>query len=148
MPLAIRRATSDDLEVVAALFDQYRQFYRAATDLDAARRFLRERLATGDSVVQLAFNGAEALGFTQLYPSFSSLSMARILILNDLFVAPAGRRCGAGAALLDAAAAYARESGAVRLTLSTGIDNTTAQSLYEQKGWKRDTDFFVYTFQL
>jgi len=148
MPLAIRCATSDDLEVAAGLFDQYRQFYRAASDLDAARRFLRERLAAGDSVALLAFDGAEAVGFTQLYPSFSSLSMARIFILNDLFVAPAGRRRGVGAALLEAAAAYARESGAVRLTLSTAETNTTAQSLYEGKGWKRDTDFFVYNFRL
>ena len=110
-----------------------------AYDLDSARRFLRGRLATGDSVVLLAFDGAEALGFTQLYPSFSSLGMARIFILNDLFVAPAGRRSGVGAALLDAAAAFGRASGAVRLTLSTEATNTTAQSLsyimYSSGSW-------------
>jgi len=148
MPAAIRRATVDDLEVVAGLFDQYRQFYSSAPDLDGARRFLRSRLESGDSAVLLAFDGKEALGFTQLYPSFSSVSMARIFILNDLFVAPAGRRRGVGASLLDAAAAFARNSGAVRLALSTGVSNTIAQSLYEQKGWKRDTDFVVYQFQL
>ena len=148
MPPTIRRATPDDLEVVSGLFDQYRQFYRAASDLDAARRFLGERLASGDSVVLLAWDGAEAFGFTQLYPSFSSLSMARIFILNDLFVAPAGRRRGVGAALLDAAADFGRASGAIRLTLSTEVTNTTAQSLYEGKGWKRDASFFVYNFGL
>jgi GNAT superfamily N-acetyltransferase len=148
MPLTIRRATVDDLEVVAGLFDQYRQFYRCASDLDGARRFLGERLASGDSVVLLAVDGPEALGFTQLYPSFSSASMARIFILNDLFVAPEGRRRGVGAALLDAAVTFARDAGAVRLTLSTGVNNTTAQSLYERKGWKRDTEFFVYNFRL
>src|SRR4051812_12790112 len=104
MPLTIRRATVDDLEVVAGLFNQYRQFYGSAGDIEGARRFLGKRLAGGDSVVLLAFGGPEALGFTQLYPSFSSVSMARIYILNDLFVAPAGRRRGVGAALLDAAA--------------------------------------------
>jgi GNAT superfamily N-acetyltransferase len=38
----------------------------------------------------------------QLYPSFSSGAMARIFILNDLFVAPEARRRGAGSALLEA----------------------------------------------
>jgi GNAT superfamily N-acetyltransferase len=52
-----------------------------------------------------------AAGFTQLYPSFSSGSMAPILILNDLFVAPEGRRHGIGTALLDAAADYGRRVG-------------------------------------
>jgi GNAT superfamily N-acetyltransferase len=148
MPVATRRATPDDLEVLAGLFDQYRQFYRAASDVAAARRFLGERLASGDSVVFLAFDGAEALGFTQLYPSFSSLSMARIFVLNDLFVTPEGRRRGVGAALLDGAAAYGREAGAVRLMLETEVTNATAQSLYNRKGWQRYTGFFVYTFQL
>ncbi len=74
--------------------------------------------------------------------------MARIFILNDLFVTPEARRRGAGPALLKAAAPYGRSAGALRLVLSTEISNTTAQSVYERTGWKRDAAFCVYQLTL
>ena len=74
--------------------------------------------------------------------------MARIFILNDLFVVPEARGRGAGSALLAEAADHGRRSGAVRLTLSTEVTNSTAQSLYEKLGWKRDAVFCVYQFAL
>jgi GNAT superfamily N-acetyltransferase len=74
--------------------------------------------------------------------------MAPILILNDLFVAPEGRRHGIGTALLDAAADYGRRVGAVRLVLSTETTNTTAQSVHERHGWKRETVFRTYQLAL
>ena len=142
--VSVRRAMLADLDALATLFDRYRQFYRQAPDLAGATAFLRERLERGESVVLLAEHGAEALGFTQLYPSFSSVSMARIFVLNDLFVAESARRHGVGEKLLDAAVQHARDAGAVRLTLSTAIDNVAAQALYESAGWKRDDRFYVY----
>ena len=89
-----------------------------------------------------------AAGFTQLFPSFSSASAARIFILNDLFVEPRYRRMGVGAALLAAARAFAERAGAVRLTLSTEITNESAQALYAACGWTRQTDFCVYNLSL
>jgi len=86
----------------------------------------------------------KALGFTQLYPSFSSVSMARTFILNDLFVVPQARGMGVGKSLLKTARDYAARIGAVRLSLSTSIDNSAAQTLYEQQGWARDRQFLVY----
>lgn len=99
-------------------------------------------------MIFLAFQDSTAIGFTQLFPSFSSGAMARIFILNDLFVAPESRRGGKGTALLQAAADYARRVGAIRLVLSTELTNTTAQGVYERVGWKRDTAFCVYQLQL
>jgi GNAT superfamily N-acetyltransferase len=144
----IRRATLADLNLVAPLFDVYRQFYGKPRNLDEARRFLRERLEENQSVIFLALDGKEAVGFTQLYPSFSSASIASIFILNDLFVAPGARRLGAGTALLQTAAEYGRRVGAIRLALSTERTNTIAQSVYERAGWKRDEIFYVYQLTL
>lgn len=146
--VAVRQATPDDLEAIAPLFDAYRQFYRQPADPAGARRFLRERLERNQSTIFVAFEGGAAVGFTQLYPSFSSVSMAPILILNDLFVASTARRLGVGSALLQAAAEYGRSVGAVRLVLSTELTNTTAQSLYEALGWKRDTVYCAYQLTL
>ena len=144
----VRQATIADLDALAPLFDAYRRFYRASADLPGARQFLHDRFSHSQSVVFLAFDGDAAAGFTQLYPSFSSVSMARIFILNDLFVSPEARGRGAGAALLRAAAEFGRRAGAVRLELSTELANTTAQAVYEHLGWKRNTVFCSYQLAL
>jgi GNAT superfamily N-acetyltransferase len=139
----VRRATVEDLDLVVPLFDAYRQFYRQPSDLDGARGFLRERFEQHQSVILLAFEGGDAAGFTQLYASFSSGAMRRIFILNDVFMAPEARGRGVGSALLDAASEYGRRQGAIRLTLSTEINKTAAQSVYERKGWRRDSEFLA-----
>ena len=141
----VMRAAVDDIETVAPLFDAYRQFYQQPSDLDGARAFLTERLERGESVIFLALldDGTPA-GFTQLYPIFSSTSMQRAWLLNDIFVAPAARRAGVGRALLERAHAFARATNSKELMLQTAVDNLPAQRLYESLGWQRDNDFYVY----
>jgi GNAT superfamily N-acetyltransferase len=142
--IAIRRATLDDLDHLVPLFDGYRQFYCLSSDLSAARAFLLQRLTQGDSIIFVAWQKGTAVGFTQLYPSFSSLWMRCVFVLSDLFVAADSRKLGAARLLLEAAAHYGRSVGARYLTLETARTNLAAQSLYESCGWKRDTEFFVY----
>src|SRR5262249_53998341 len=95
--LQVVPVTMEQVELVAPLFDDYRQFYGQPPDPDGARRFLAERLGRGESVILAVVGGGRALGFTQLYPSFSSVSMKPIWILNDLYVAEDARRRGVGA---------------------------------------------------
>ncbi len=147
-PLIVRQAGLADLDTLVALFDGYRQFYGRASDPTAARDFLRARFDHGESVLFVAHEGDTALGFTQLYPSFSSVSLARVFVLNDLFVREQARRKGVASKLMSAAADYAKSLGAVRLMLSTATDNEAAQALYRSAGWKRDEQFFVYQLAL
>jgi GNAT superfamily N-acetyltransferase len=137
-----------DLNAVVTLFDGYRQFYGQPSDDMAARTFLQARFEHGQSVVLLAEVQGQAVGFTQLYPSFSSVSMARVFVLNDLFVSPAVRRLGVGEALLTAAAEHARQLGAVRLSLNTDVQNMPAQALYESMGWASDQKYHAYHLSL
>lgn len=146
--ITVRQAVLADLDALAPMFDQYRRFYGKDGAPDATRRFLLDRLGHGESVVLIAHADSRPVGFTQLYPSFSSLSMARVFVLNDLFVDASARRLGVGARLLEAAAGYARSVDAVALTLSTATDNTAAQALYERAGWQRDTSFLTYDLRL
>jgi GNAT superfamily N-acetyltransferase len=143
------QATSEHLEALATLFDGYRQFYKEAPDLDGARAFLAERLERGESVLFLALldqDGQEIpAGLAQLYPSFSSASMQRLWILNDLFVAAEARKHGVGRALLQAAREHAERTGAKGLELMTARDNYAAQALYESMGWQCDEVFLSYT---
>ena len=149
MNVVVREASVHDLDTVAPLFNAYRQFYQQPDDLERSRGFLHERFVHHESTVLLALDSEKtALGFTQLYPLFSSVRCVRTYLLNDLFVAPAARKHGVGARLLTAAAEFARVNGAASLSLSTAIDNTTAQSLYESQGWTRETAFFEYHLPL
>ena len=147
-PIIVRQAGLADLDTLVPLFDGYRQFYGRASDPAGARDFLRARFDHGESALFVAHEGDTALGFTQLYPSFSSVSLARVFVLNDLFVSEHARRKGVASKLMSAASDYAKSLGAVRLTLSTATDNAAAQALYRSAGWKRDEQFFVYHLTL
>ena len=139
MTLAIRRATSADLDAVAPLFDAYRRFYGQPGDLPRARAFLADRIGADESIVLLAERDGQAVGFTQLYPMFSSVRAARMWVLNDLYVDAGARRGGVARGLLDAAADLARDDGAVRIVLETTVDNTAARALYRDAGWQEET---------
>ena len=104
MELVTRQATVADLDDLVPLFDGYRQFYRQPSEPDRIRKFLLDRFEHKQSVIFIALQEGTGIGSAQLYPSFSTGALARIFILNDLFVHPGARLVGAGAALLEAAA--------------------------------------------
>ncbi|HLY30755.1 MAG TPA: GNAT family N-acetyltransferase, partial [Ktedonobacterales bacterium] len=142
--VVITQATRDDVERIVPLFDAYRQFYQHASDPAAARDFLSARLERNESVIFLASlvsaNGDATsaphdVGFTQLYPIFSSTQLRTEWLLNDLYVAPDARRHGVARALLERARAFGQSSGAVELMLQTGVENHPAQTLYTSMGW-------------
>jgi ribosomal protein S18 acetylase RimI-like enzyme len=146
--VTVRQATVADIDDVIPLFDGYRQFYRQPSAPDRIRKFLLDRFEHNQSVIFVALQNDTVVGFTQLYPSFSTGALARIYTLNDLFVDPQARQTGAGTALLQAAAEYGRRVGALRLVLSSELTNTAAQSLYEKLGWKRNDEFRTYQIAL
>jgi len=146
--IEIRKAALADLEPLTSLFDQYRIFYKQESDLKGAEDFLRERIVNSESTIFYATEKREQaeipVGFTQLYPSFSSASMKRLWILNDLFVAHEFRRQGVAEKLMARARAFVEENGGKRLTLATAHDNHAAQRLYGKCGYVRVEDFWYY----
>lgn len=150
MSITVEQATIHDVERIAPLFDSYRQFYGRTSEIERARAFLFERFRHHESVIFFAMNSESGaiVGFTQLYPSFSSTRLARTYILNDLFVVPEARRLGVGKLLLEEAVRFGRSAGAARLSLSTALTNAPAQKLYESLGWTRDQSFCGYDLAL
>ncbi|WP_112180621.1 MULTISPECIES: N-acetyltransferase [Paraliobacillus] len=142
--MEIYQATSEDLEGVANLFNDYRVFYQQKSDIEGAKSYIKKRLETKDSVIFIVKAKQKYLGFTQLYPTFSSISMARAWILNDLFVDGEARKQGIGEMLLQRAKEFVSETGAKSISLSTAPDNYSAQRLYEKNGYIRDTEFYHY----
>lgn len=153
--MTLRFIEADRAEDVVSLFDQYRIFYEKESDPAGARAFLKERLAKKESVIIAAYatiDGKEtAVGFTQLYPGYSSVRMIRFLILNDLYVLESYRKKGIGEALIREAIAYSNEQQVSFLQLETAVNNYNAQHLYETIGFVRqepDTGFYVYRYAL
>lgn len=145
LELRIVHAGPGDIDRIAPLFDSYRQFYGQEPDVEGARDFIAERLGNLQSVILMATGRHdEAIGFTQLYPAFSSVSMRRIWILNDLYVVDAARRKGVAWALIEAAQSMSVATGAKGLVLATAIGNHGAKTLYESFGFIRDDEFHHY----
>ncbi len=146
--MKIIQATSKNLEQLLPLFEGYRTFYKQESNIEKARTFLSNRFKLKDSVLFIAFDSDKnALGFTQLYPSFSSVSMQCIYILNDLFITSDFRGKGIGEALLNHAKQFAIDNNCKGIILETDIENP-AQKLYERLGWKKDEDVFHYTWKV
>ena len=150
----VRRATVDDIDDASELFDAYRGFYGQPSDLAAARSFLLDRAAKGDSVVLLALHqstgtGAiRAVGFAQLYPSLSSISLGATIVLNDLYVVPRARRLGVASRLVEATVEHALSVRARYIELLTHRGNAAALGLYREKGFVADTEFERLTLPL
>jgi ribosomal protein S18 acetylase RimI-like enzyme len=142
--VVVRRAHPDDVAAAAALFSGYLAFYERDHSVAAARSFVSDRLAAGDSLIYLAFDGDTPVGLAQVYPTFSSLSLAPAWVLNDLFVDPQARGTGAGRALLRTVCRDAADADAAYVGLETADDNLTAQRLYESEGFVRETGFRHY----
>ncbi|HMQ52416.1 MAG TPA: GNAT family N-acetyltransferase [Anaerolineae bacterium] len=150
--IKIFHAEPEHLEVIAPLFNAYRIFYEQPSDPEGAREFIRTRLENEDSVIFWAVAAAEGkvigMGFIQLYPTLSSLSLGRLWLLNDIYVSPEARRLGVAKALMQRARQLATESGAVGLVLNTAVDNLPAQQLYESLGYQQKEKFVTYSLNL
>ncbi|QIZ08872.1 GNAT family N-acetyltransferase [Priestia megaterium] len=142
--MIIQKATISDLESLTVLFDLYRVFYEQTSDLEGAREFLKARILNDESVVFMAVDGEHPVGFVQLYPSFSSVSLVRSWVLNDLYVKEQFRGKGAGEKLIHKAILFAEETGAKGILLETGKENSQAQRLYEKVGFERESNYFYY----
>jgi len=113
--MTIRQATINDLNQLSVLFAQYRVFYEQPFEPDEANLFLKERLSKEESIVFIAIENDQYAGFIQLYPSFSSVGMKKIWILNDLFVSADYRKKGIGQLLINHVMAYLRQQAEGRL---------------------------------
>ena len=144
----VRLAEARDLDQLAELFDQYRQFYECPPDLGAAKNWIAENLERRRSTIFAADNGAQLLGFAQLYPALCSVDLVNYFVLYDLYVIEAERRQGIARTLMNAASEWAKTQGAARLDLETAKDNYPGQALYRDLGYELDEVFLKFSLDL
>jgi ribosomal protein S18 acetylase RimI-like enzyme len=138
-----------DIDKLVPLFDQYMVFYGQPSDQEKYKAYLFERINNNEATVYLALDKeSEAIGFVLNYQTFSSVSLGRIVVLNDLFVVPAARQKGVAKALIECSVNLAKETGSVRVDLGTAKTNSNAQGLYEQLGFEKDTKYYSYSLSV
>jgi len=146
--ITIRQALPADIEQIADLFDLYRIFYQQPSDRNAAKNFLLARFDNKESEIIVAEESGKLVGFTQLYPQFSSTRMKKFWVLNDLFVLEVYRRMGVAKALIKAAADFARDNKAPGLLLETEKSNVIGNKLYPACGFTEYSDSNFYWLAL
>jgi GNAT superfamily N-acetyltransferase len=139
----ISKVTVTDLVELHQLVEKYRAFYKQPEN-DKTLNFLDERIKNQEAVAFIARIEGDAVGFTLLYPTFSTVSLSNIWLLNDLFVLETARGNGVATELMDVAESAAKQAGATRVFLRTANDNLPAQALYEGRNWVKDEVFRRY----
>lgn len=141
--MRIVQATLEHLDQLTPLFIKYRELFGQVAYPESSRKFLSTRISRKESVIYLAMPDDEEriLGFCQLYPSYSSLSLKRVWILNDIYVCEDARRQLVADHLIQAAKKMAKETQAIRMRVSSSINNDVAHKLYESLGFVEDHEF-------
>ena len=149
MEFEIIKANVNHIKQVGELFDLYRQFYKYVSNIKESTDYISERMKNNESIIFFATNKQkEAMGFVQLYETFGSLDLGKIIILYDLYVKKDHRKNKIGRQLMLKSHEYAKKINAKRIQLSTATDNFIGQSLYESLGYVKDIDFYTYDFEI
>tara|TARA_B110000438_G_scaffold253022_1_gene258418 strand:+ start:129 stop:581 length:453 start_codon:yes stop_codon:yes gene_type:complete len=149
MDFKIIKAEEKHIEKIGILFNLYRQFYKYESNLIKSTNYIKDRINNNESIIFIAINDVnEAIGFVQLYETFGSLDLGKIIILYDLYVKEDHRKNNIGRKLMIKSHEYAKKINAKRIQLSTATDNYIGQSLYESLGYVKDDNFYTYDFEI
>ncbi|PKG37863.1 GNAT family N-acetyltransferase [Psychromonas sp. Urea-02u-13] len=134
------------LDKLVVLFEEYRFFCGFERSPKETKAFLKKLIVNEESVIFIAVDPEtdSIMGFVNLYPSYSTLALQRLWILNDLGVSGDFRGKGVSKALIFKVQEFAKQSNAIRIELKTGCTNTTALSLYQSMNFTVDTDNVYY----
>ena len=150
MATVIRKAVSGDLAAVGRLgaellrahyeFDRLRFMQGGPDAEDGYAWFLGTQLDRTDSLVLVADNGGEVVGY--LYAGIEPRNWKELReeagFVHDILVQDDNRGAGIAPQLVDAAMDWFRERGMPRVVLWTAARNIRAHALFERLGF-RDT---------
>jgi ribosomal protein S18 acetylase RimI-like enzyme len=128
----VRAAEPADAETVGRLLHEFNSEFGDHTPGAAKLAERVRKLLAANEIEVLLVDGGVAVAYFR--PSLWSEALE--CYLAELYVEPARRGQGLGRALLDAAIALARETGADYMCLATSEDDEAARSLYESSGFR------------
>jgi GNAT superfamily N-acetyltransferase len=140
--MAIREATEADLPALMPLLRGYCEFYESDPPDSGLEAMARDVIAAPEDVAFLLVatgDDGEMIGFALNQWKWSSLRGARVVVLDDLFVAERARGAGHADALIEAVAGVARRHGAPIVSWFTMPDNKRAHAVYDRVGGTAET---------
>ncbi len=135
------------LDDLAGLFDAYRQFYGQDANKAACLTYLQKRMERNEVIVFGVSSENTLVGFANIYPTFSSVSMRSVWTLNDLYVSHDMRQKGIANKIMQTVKEEAEKNNIAHLQLETADDNHIAQKCYETFGWQKN-EFLSYYLKL
>jgi GNAT superfamily N-acetyltransferase len=149
--MVIREATQSDVDALLPLLRGYCNFYRAKPSDEALETMARSVIAAPPQEAFLLVSededSREVLGFAACGWKWSSLRGARVVVLEDLFVAEPARGRGHADALIEQVVQVARRHAAAAVTWLTAHDNRRARAVYDRIGG-RSRPFLEYELDL
>ena len=140
--MAIREATEADVDALLPLLRGYTDFYESDPTDEGLRSMARDVIAAAEDHAFLLVatgDGDKVVGFALNQWKWSSLRGARVVVMDDLFVAESARGEGHADALIEAVAEVARRHGAAVLSWFTMPDNKRAHTVYDRVGGTAET---------
>ena len=146
----IATVTEADLPELLLLMRGYCDFYEVDPSDDALLALARVLIADPDQGLQLIARDDDgtASGFATIFWTWSTLSAAKLGVMNDLFVAEDARGGGISDALIAACVEHCRQHRATELAWQTARTNLRAQAVYERVGAKRDDRWLDYSLSV
>ncbi|MCG6191024.1 GNAT family N-acetyltransferase [Maribellus maritimus] len=145
--MIIRKAELSDIKELTRLMMELRTFYQQESKPEELQTFIKSRINNRDSVIFVAEENNKLVGYVQLFPSFSTIKLSEIWVLNDLFVLKSFRGKGVASQLVDTVLKFSEKGQRKQVWLLTGNDNKKAQRLYKRKGFI-NTKFKHYVFNI
>ncbi|MDV6235979.1 GNAT family N-acetyltransferase [Leptospira ellisii] len=147
--MKVETARTEDLSALVRLFGEYRKFYGKKAEPESEKNYVLARMEAGDSHLCVARDEkGETVGFAQCYFTFSSLSMCKILILNDLYVAPSSRGQNAAKKIIEHVIEFSKDNGFRGIALETAASNSIARKIYEGFGFTNEDSFLHYYLEV
>ncbi len=147
--LRIRPATVDDAGLILRFIRELAIYEKAEASVQTDEAGIRASLFGADAKAQALVcerNGV-AMGYAVFFYNYSTWLGRNGIYLEDLYVSPEQRGCGAGKALLQHIARLAVAQGCGRFEWSVLDWNTPAIDFYKAAGAKPQDEWTVYRLE-
>jgi GNAT superfamily N-acetyltransferase len=145
MGVVVRAATAADAGAVGALAEEFQDYLRGLGDRTEfrfdGRVYLRDGFGPNPAFAGfVAEADGQIAGYLLYHFGYDTDRGDRLMYVIDLYVRQARRGLGVGRALMERAAAAAREAGATTLAWTVYAPNALAFAFYERLGARHESD--------
>ena len=146
MKTKVRKATAGDAGVILGFIKELAQYAREPDAVEATEADIRKQMESGHSPFECLIaevDGAPA-GFALYFFNYSTWRGKAGLYIEDIFVSPQKRGCGAGSALFRELGTIAGEKGCGRIEFAVLDWNEPAKKFYSRFGARPLHEWTVY----